>query len=67
MPKRSHQVQKNNVPINQAVRKTLLSRGIHPEELPPAEDMKKVERRIRSDEKASLSNPEALGTTGGDD
>lgn len=52
---------------NQAVRRTLLSRGIHPEELLPGEDMKKVERRIRSDEKASLSNPEALGTTGGDD
>lgn len=52
---------------NEAVRRTLRSRGIHPEELPPAEDVKKVERRIRSDEKASLSKPEALGTPGGDD
>lgn len=61
------QISNEHIANNQAVRKTLLSRGIHPEELPPAEDMKKVERRIRSDEKASLSNPEALGTTGGDD
>ncbi|SKA89778.1 DNA-damage-inducible protein D [Thiothrix eikelboomii] len=31
---------------NQAVRKTLLERGIHPENLSPAEDVKKVERSI---------------------
>lgn len=60
---------------NQAVRRTLLSRGIHPEELPAAGDpslrsgrrYRRVERRIRSDEKASLSNPEALGTPSGDE
>jgi DNA-damage-inducible protein D len=52
---------------NEAVRNTLLSRGIHPEELPAAEDVKKVERRIRSDEKASHKNPESLGSPGGDD
>lgn len=52
---------------NEAVRKTLLSRGIHPEELPAAEDVKKVERRIRSDEQASHKNPESLGSPGGDD
>ncbi|MDZ4257667.1 MAG: DNA damage-inducible protein D [Gemmatimonadales bacterium] len=52
---------------NEAVRETLLSRGIHPETLPAAEDVKKVERRIRSDERASLNDPEALGNSGGDD
>lgn len=52
---------------NDAVSRTLRSRGIHPEALPPAEDVKKVERRIRSDEKASLKNPESLGPPGGDD
>ncbi len=52
---------------NEAVRQTLLSRGIRPEELPPEEDVKKVERRITSDQKASLSNPESLGLPGGDD
>ena len=29
----------------------LLERGIAPEQLPPAEDIKKVERKLKSDEK----------------
>jgi DNA-damage-inducible protein D len=29
----------------------LLERGITPEQLPPAEDVKKVQRRLESDEK----------------
>jgi len=49
-----------HVTNNQAVRQTLLSRGIRPESLPPAEDVKKVERRLSSDEKKALKNPEKL-------
>jgi len=49
-----------HVTNNQAVRKTLLERGIRPETLPPAEDIKKVERRLVSDEKKALKNPDAL-------
>lgn len=49
-----------HVTNNNAVRQTLLSRGIRPEELPPAEDVKKVERRLASAEKKSLKNPEKL-------
>jgi len=45
---------------NQAVRKTLLERGIRPEKLPVAEDVKKVARRLSSDEKKALKNPNAL-------
>lgn len=45
---------------NEAVRKTLLERGIRPESLPAAEDIKKVERRLASDEKKALKNPDAL-------
>lgn len=45
---------------NDAVRRTLLERGIRPESLPPAEDVKKVERRLASEEKKSLRNPDAL-------
>lgn len=45
---------------NQAVRKTLLERGIRPEKLPVAEDVKKVARRLDSDEKKALKNPNAL-------
>jgi len=39
--------------VCQAVRKTLLERGIRPETLPAAEDVKKVERRLASEEKKS--------------
>jgi DNA-damage-inducible protein D len=45
---------------NQAVRNTLLERGIRPESLSPAEDVKKVERRLASQEKKSLKNPDGL-------
>jgi DNA-damage-inducible protein D len=45
---------------NQAVRKTLLERGIRPESLLPAEDVKKVERRLISAERKSLKDPKRL-------
>ena len=47
---------------HEAVRHTLLERGIRPESLPAAEDVKKVERRLASEEKKSLKNPEGLGS-----
>jgi DNA-damage-inducible protein D len=49
-----------HVTNNKAVRDTLLSRGIRPERLPADEDVKKVERRLASEEKKSLKNPDAL-------
>ncbi|MGX1022871.1 DNA damage-inducible protein D [Psychroflexus sp. MBR-150] len=36
---------------NKSVRKILLERGIQPENLPPEEDIKKLERRVKSEEK----------------
>jgi DNA-damage-inducible protein D len=39
---------------NTAVRVMLLERGIRPEELPPAEDVKKVQRKLQKDEKNVL-------------
>jgi len=39
---------------NKTVRNTLISRGIVPEKLPPAEDIKKVERKVESEKKKSL-------------
>ena len=45
---------------NKAVRKTLLDRGIRPESLPAAEDVKKVERRLTSEKKKLRKNPEVL-------
>ena len=35
---------------NQSVRNMLEDRGIKPEELPPAEDLKKLERKVKSEE-----------------
>ncbi|EHQ08263.1 DNA damage-inducible protein D [Leptonema illini] len=49
-----------HVSNNQAVRDTLLNRGIRPESLPPAEDAKKVERRLDSAVKKSLQHPDRL-------
>ena len=45
---------------NDAVRRTLLERGIRPESLPAAEDVKKVERRLASEDKNSLKKPDSL-------
>lgn len=47
---------------NRAVRQTLLQRGIRPEQLPPAEDVKKVGRRLAAEEQRSLMNPDGLCT-----
>jgi DNA-damage-inducible protein D len=53
-------ISNEHVTNNQAVRKTLLDRGIRPESLLPDEDVKKVERRLASEEKKSLKNPDTL-------
>ncbi|MCL2656313.1 MAG: DNA damage-inducible protein D [Betaproteobacteria bacterium] len=53
-------ISNEHITNNEAVRKTLLERGIRPESLPPAEDVKKVERRIASEYKKSLKKPDAL-------
>ena len=49
-------ITKEHVDNNAAVRKMLTERGIIPETLPPAEDVKKVERRLVSEEKKMLKN-----------
>lgn len=53
-------ISNEHITNNKAVRKTLLERGIRPESLPAAEDVKKVERRLASEKKKSLKNPGAL-------
>ena len=45
---------------NESVRNTLIERGIRPENLSPDEDVKKVERKLQSDEKKGLKNPKSL-------
>ena len=47
---------KEHIENNQSVRKSLLNRGIKLENLPPEEDIKKVERRLKSEEKKKLKD-----------
>ena len=49
-------ITKEHIDNNAAVRKMLTERGIIPENLPAAEDVKKVERRMASEEKKLLKN-----------
>jgi DNA-damage-inducible protein D len=53
-------ISNEHVTNNEAVRRTLLERGIRPESLPPAEDVKKVERRLAAANKKSLKKPDSL-------
>lgn len=45
---------------NSSVREVLGQRGIKPEELPPAEDIKKLERRVKSQEKKLAKEAESF-------
>ena len=49
-------ITKEHVDNNAAVREMLIERGIVPENLPPAEDVKKVERRLSKEKKDLLQN-----------
>ena len=50
-PRGETRITTEHVQNNHSVRDMLGQRGIKPEELPPAEDIKKVERRVAKDEK----------------
>lgn len=47
-------IEREHIDNNSAVRSMLLERGIRPETLPPGEDVKKVERRLKAEEKKVL-------------
>ncbi len=49
-------IEREHIDNNSAVRNMLLDRGIRPETLPAGEDVKKVERRLKADEKKLLPN-----------
>lgn len=51
-------IENEHIDNNLAVRKMLLDRGIVPENLPASEDVKKVERRLKSEKKKALKNKE---------
>ncbi len=58
--KSESKISNEHVTNNKAVRNTLLERGIVPENLSAAEDVKKVERRLNSEGKKSLQGSKFL-------
>jgi len=58
--KTEDKISKEHITNNESVRNTLISRGITPENLPPEEDINKVDRKLKSDEKKNLKNPDKL-------
>ena len=53
-------ITKEHIQNNQSVRQMLGQRGIKPEELPPSEDIKKIERKVARDEKKIEQNSQKL-------
>lgn len=53
-------ISSEHITNNKAVRKTLLERGITPEALPPAEDIKKLERRVTKEDKDLIKKGRAF-------
>jgi DNA-damage-inducible protein D len=47
-------ITEEHVQNNRAVRQMLIGRGVKPEQLPPAEDVKKLQRKLEGDEKKML-------------
>jgi DNA-damage-inducible protein D len=53
-------ISNEHITNNEAVRNTLIERGIRPESLAPVEDVKKVERRLSAGDKQVQKKPESL-------
>jgi len=51
-----NQISCEHIDNNSAVRKMLIERGVKPEALPPAEDVKKVQRKLEGDERKLLKD-----------
>ncbi len=54
------EISKEHITNNKTVRDTLISRGITPENLPPEEDVKKIERKLNSDKKKTLKQNDSF-------
>ncbi len=55
-----NQISDEHITNNKTVRNTLISRGITPENLLPQEDVKKVERKLNTDNKKATKNIDKL-------
>ena len=58
--KTENEISNEHIINNRSVRNTLIERGIKPENVLPEEDLKKVERKIKSEEKKSIKNIKKL-------
>ena len=58
--KTGQQISWEHIRNNKGVKKLLQERGIKPEELPAEEDVKKLERRVKSEDKKFIKNPDKL-------
>jgi DNA-damage-inducible protein D len=56
------QISAEHITNNRGVREILIKRGIKPEELPPEEDIKKLDRKVKSDDRKISKNPDKLNT-----
>ena len=54
--KNENQISNEHITNNKTVRKTLISRGIVPENLSPMEDVSKIERKLKSEDKKLLND-----------
>lgn len=54
--KREKPITDEHVDNNTAIRKMLIERGVRPEDLPPAEDVDKIRRRLAGDERRVLKD-----------
>ena len=55
-----NEISNEHITNNKAVRDTLISRGITPENVKPQEDIKKIERKLNSEKKKALDGKESL-------
>lgn len=58
-----NEIGREHVENNASVRDTLTGRGICPEDLPPEEDTKKLERRVKADEKKLQKEAKGFSTS----
>jgi len=58
------EISEEHIKNNREVRNLLVGQGIVPEELPPAEDLKKLERRVKKDHSNSMKGQKGLRNYG---
>ena len=54
------EISNEHITNNEAVRETLISRGIIPENVKPEDDIKKIERKLNTQTKKALDSKEKL-------